>query len=509
MNKRVILILLGLMILEMASASASGQTVLKHIRLGNQVEGLTFVPTGPYADHIVFIDGDQFFGFPAEGQGNSQKQLLFDFSKLALIAPPRGVAYIPEERLFVFTDPSPTAPTTTLHLTDHKGNPKGAVIFRWPEDWAAAAPYAEGVVWVPPSAPRYPGCFIFSGIETGFPFEYALFVVDRKGNFVAKITANVDPFLFNFYITGLAYSDGKLLAGLIDNTLWELDLDGNVLLGPMTVADTQDVEGVAVLPRGRIVLTTLGSGRMIYLDSNFVRLPEEKDFHVGFGLSSVINAVWDDATSEFLVHATFYDPSQQEPQVAAIDAGLTSSRRAIDLLPYFDLGANVLRIDYASDVQQILLARRGPPPRGFYFFDQSGFEVDFARTPNNVNSGGFAYIANLQQIVLRSIQAPLVLQFYDRYATFGPPLRTIDLSSLGFPVIADVAYFNPAHPSGGELQVLGGDQFYVLDFVGNLLAQYPNKMGVFSAKPISSGPYAGAWVGTNSNTGELFIFTLP
>jgi hypothetical protein len=277
----------------------------------------------------------------------------------------------------------------------------------------------------------------------------------------------------------------------------------------MTIAGAQDIEGVAVLRSGRIVLTSLGNGRMIYLDSNFVRLQEERNFRVGFGLSTVINAAWDDATSEFLLHATYYDPSQQQPQVAAIDAGLTTSRRVIDLLPYFDLGTNVLRIDYASDTQQILLGRKGPPPRGFYFFDQSGSEIDFAQVPNNVNPGGFAYISNLQQIVMRSVQEPLVLQFYDRYATFGPPLRTIDLSTLGFPVIIDVAYFNPAHPSGGELLVLGGNQLYLLDFDGNLLAQYPNKMGVFSAKPISTGPYAGAWVGTNSNTGDFYIFTLP
>jgi hypothetical protein len=507
MSKRVIVILLGL-ILGVVSIPLAGQTVLKHVRLGNQVEGLTFVPTGPYADHIVFIDGDQFFGFPAEGRGNSQKRLLFDFSKLGLNAPPRGVAYIPEEKVFVFTDPA-VGPTTTLHLADNQGNPAGAVVFIWPEDWTAAAPYPEGVVWVPRSAPRYPGCFIFSGIETGFPFERALFVIDRTGKLVAKITANVDPFLVDFYITGLAYSDGKLLAGLIDNSLWELDLDGNVLYGPMTIPDAQDIEGIGVLRSGRIVLTSFGNGRMIYLDSNFVRLPEVRNFRVGFGLSTVINAAWDDATSEFLVHATYYDPLQQEPQVAAIDAGLTTSRRVIDLLPYFDLGANVLRVDYAADAQQILLARRGPPPRGFYFFDQNGIEVDLAQTPNSVNPGGYAYIPGLQQIVLRSTQTPLELQFYDRFATFGPPLRTIDLSSLGFPVIVDVAYFNPAHPSGGELLVLGGDQFYVLDFDGNLLAHYPNKIGVLSAKPIFSGPFDGAWVGTNSNTGNFFIFTLP
>lgn len=505
MSKRFLLVFAFVLLACLCTAPLFGQTVLKRVVLGNQVESLTFVPTGPYANHIVFIDGGGFFAFPAEGRGNSQKQFLFDFSKLNMIAPPRGVAYIPEEKLFVFTDAQVGGATTTLHLTDHQGNPKANVIFDWPADWAASSPYVEGIVWVPTGEPRYPGCFIFSGIQTGGNYETALFVVKRNGDLVAKITINNDP--YSYYVTGLAYFNGTLLAGQTDTSLMQLDLDGTILFFSY-YPDVMDIEGIAPLRSGRIVLTGYGDGRLIYLDGNFHRLPEERNYRVGFGLTTSVNAAWDSGTSEFLVHGQFYDPSINLPQVAAINDALTSSRRAVDLLPYWNLGQVLVRLDYVPDAQQIMVAKRAPFPRGFYFFDQAGAEVDFAHTLNSVTPSAFAFIPSTQQIVLRSGQKPHLLQVYDRYATFGPPLRTIDVSFLGF-VPGDVAYFNPAHPSGGELLLVGGGQFTVLDFDGNLLAQYPNTIGVNNAKPITSGPYAGGWVGTNTNTDEMFIFNLP
>ena len=58
---------LGLVLILVASARiASAQTVLARARIGNNIEGMTFVGTGPLASSVVFVDGYQLRSVSAE-----------------------------------------------------------------------------------------------------------------------------------------------------------------------------------------------------------------------------------------------------------------------------------------------------------------------------------------------------------------------------------------------------------------------------------------------------------
>src|SRR5690349_10963197 len=144
--KRVFVCLMALLLL---GIHGFGQTEIKRLRLGNIVESLAYVSTGPHAGTIAIVDGMQVTGFVADGRGNTPVQTLFDFSKLGFTSQPTGMGYMSDEHLFVFTHPPVASPTATLDLADSKGNPAGSVQFTWPDEFAGTFPYAEGIGWIP------------------------------------------------------------------------------------------------------------------------------------------------------------------------------------------------------------------------------------------------------------------------------------------------------------------------------------------------------------------------
>jgi hypothetical protein len=96
MRRTVVLVLLlcGLMLI---ASAAAGQTVLYRARIGNFVEGMTFVPSGPYANHIVMSDGFDVYAFPASGSGKAPARKLFNTFDLTQGLMFRGIAYITTE----------------------------------------------------------------------------------------------------------------------------------------------------------------------------------------------------------------------------------------------------------------------------------------------------------------------------------------------------------------------------------------------------------------------------
>ena len=110
-------------------------------------------------------------------------------------------------------------------------------------------------------------------------------MVNRLGEVVAKITPNIDQTFVNFYPTGLAYHDGHLFVGDLASDLYEFDLDGNIVAGPLHFSDAYDLEGVTFAERSnRVVVTSGANGKLIFLDASLERQPEERSFLAGFGL---------------------------------------------------------------------------------------------------------------------------------------------------------------------------------------------------------------------------------
>lgn len=485
---------------------ASAQTVLKRMRLGNMAESMSYISNGPDAGTIAIEDGMQLVGFPNDGQG--QLKTLFDFSKLGFTSQPTGFGYMSDEQLFVFTHPPTNSPTTELTLSDRNGNPAGSVIFTWPPDFADGNPYPEGIVWIPKTEPRYGGDFIFAGFQNATGVMSHFFVVDRSGNLVAEITPNVDPNNVFFYVTGLGYRNGHLIAGLTDQTLWELDLDGNVTAGPFTYGDLYDIEGVAaVTGADRIAITSNASGKLVFLDPNYIRLQDERSYKVGFGIGNVFDVAWDPATQEYLVDSQAFDPPLGLPEIAAINSDWTSARQVLDLTT---ANASGTRIDYLADMNAFAIYHRSPPlPRAFYYYDSNGNKVGQDNMPTTYVPGGFAYIPTTQQYAIRKNTDAHTIYIYDRANLLGQPTRTIDLSSLGVTTITNLCFSHPEDPSGGQFLVVADGKLLMLDFAGHLIARFNNPPHINSARVITSGPYAGNYAGMYTANDELFIFALP
>lgn len=487
------------------------QTVVQRVLLGNSVEGIAYIPTGPLAGHIVIIDNNQLIAFPAEGRGNAPWRVLFKFDPLGLVPAPRGVTYIASEHLLVFTDPVRSA-TSTFTLTDFRGSPKGTIVFTWPEDFLVGAPYVEGAAWIPLDAPRYAGCLVFAAVQVNAPYKRAFFVMDRQGNQVARIPAPPHPYGpdWDFYPGGLSYRNGHLLVGLIDPTVWELDLDGNILAGT-ELSEGGTVEGVAALGSGRIAVVTYASGSMLFLDGSLNRLPGERSFRVGLGLTGGMGIGWKADTSQFLFHSTYGQPSIGLPQIAGISADGKSSQKIVDLWGYpYTFG----RLDYVSPEGLIAVPKRGPNPREILMFSGGGELVESVYLGMTQFERVFAltYVASTNQFATRRIDFPRQVGFFNRNGTFD---HSVDLSALIPPTdtISDLAYFVPAGGGDGRLMVVAGKRLLDITLSGELVVEYstvPLSVDyIASVKAITSGPKAGAWVGLDGHTNELLVFTLP
>src|SRR4051812_41638862 len=88
------------------SSKTSAQTVITRARIGNNVEDVTYVTKGAYANHIVTLDGYEVYALPAAGNGNAPFKKLFDLRQLPIQIGPRGMAYVESEGLFVLQDPT-------------------------------------------------------------------------------------------------------------------------------------------------------------------------------------------------------------------------------------------------------------------------------------------------------------------------------------------------------------------------------------------------------------------
>jgi len=497
------------LILGLVSLS-SAQTVVQRIRLGNSVEGMTYVNNGPLAGHIVLIDGEKLIGAPAESRGAIPFLPLFDLTPLGYPAAPRGVGWISSERLFIFTDPTVGGASTTFQLADYRGRQKSSITFQWPDYYAQSASYVEEVAWVPLDAPQYAGDLIFIAWATApIGDEYTTaFVMDRQGNYVDAIPLPVDA-------TGLAYrAPGYLLLGSLSaGYLYEIDLSGNQATVPVSIPDAFGMEGVAVLASGRVAVTSHADGKIIYLDANLNRLPQERSYRVGFGLSLPGAVAWDSAANQFVVWAGDIEPTMTLPQLGAISANGRSAHLYFDMAPF--TGQSFGRMDYVRDVDAVVMPFRSTSPRILEYFSPSGSSDGpiIGDGSRDYRLNAFAYLPDGGFIARRTADTTL-LTFFDSNAQ--PTGMQFDLSASiqSGALVLDVAPF-PTWLGEQRYLVLTSEtpqRLLTLDAAGNLLATADatrlSPRNLSSVKYISSGPKAGSFVALNPDTNELIVFRL-
>jgi hypothetical protein len=417
------------------------------------------------------------------------------------------MGYVSDENLFVFSHPPTGLPMASLDLADSKGNPAGSLQFTWPDEFAGTNPYAEGIAWIPSGEPRYGGCFVLAAIQQN-GFENSFLVVNRLGEVVAKITPNIDQTFVNFYPTGLAYHDGHLFVGDLASDLYEFDLDGNIVAGPLHFSDAYDLEGVTFAERSnRVVVTSGANGKLIFLDASLERQPEERSFLAGFGLSNARDVTWSNSTSEFLVNAVNIEPSLNLPQIAAISSDLSTSR---EILSLGNFSTSPLHFEYLPDSDELAITRRTPLPRGYLFYNLNGTQTAFSAVPSaTLLPNTFTYIPGTQQFAVRRTAPATTIFIYNRANLAGAPVRSIDLAPLGITSVLDITYMHPEDPSGGQFLITNLANLYVVDLNGALLAQYPNTLHVGGVGALTSGPYAGNFAGIYVQNNDFIIFSLP
>ncbi|MBI1756734.1 MAG: hypothetical protein HYR64_06470 [Fimbriimonas ginsengisoli] len=485
---------------------AHAQTVLARARLGNNTEDIETIRSGLYAGQIAIMDGYDVLGLPAMGHGHGGVHKLFDISRLVgLTGGPRGIAYAESERSFVFDDINIP---NVLWFTDEVGTPKSPrLVTRLGDDPVAV----EALNYIPRGSAFYPDRLAQVTFTTFFTETIDIMRLD--GTVEAQIIPDDEIQAHGF--GGFSFvGPNRLLIGTYDKLLYETDLSGHVVAGPIAVEGRPDsLEGVGSTVDGRIMAASYTEGKLRYFDHNLNRLPgADQDFKIGIGLSRPLGPGFDSDTGELL----FKDEISSFPDILlfSVPQSLGSKTLVKNLA---DDGYDFSRLRpgmaYLPDEHRIAVPARNPG--AMLLYDNAGVLED------NVDLSAFP-------------TSPLVCDYLPSFAQFaimfngfahfgqvsfvtrtGALVRTIDLRPLGV-FFCSFAAFDPSDPSGGRLLVI--DPFndaIVVDLDGALLYRFEYRgplnipFGSFLVTSITSGPYAGAFATVQGDNSEVVIFTLP
>jgi len=521
------ILLFSLTTLLLIGSAGVAQTALNHARLGNNIEDITFVNKGPLANHIVMLDGYEVFRLPVEeerraggrddndgndhgnDEGHNQSvRKLFDLRHLPIQVAPRGIAYVESEKLFVLQDPSQR---TKLFFVDRKGHLRSTRTIQYLNGFDPV--HLEGLVYLPVNSPVFPDHLVMVAWDENLDCDDGqgsrLEVMTRQGQVVAEIFPDSPLRCNNFAGVGSLEPNRLLVTSLQDNTISTLDFTGHIVGPQVSAFGAIAIEGIVQLSDGRVVTADYATGRLYYFSAGLNRRAgDDRSNTIGLSLSGPAGVAWNSDTHEHLV----LTPYITTRVVAAVSQTLGSGRTIVNLTstPF----ARAVRLSYLPDEHLIALAHPNSP-RAVLLFNAAGSLVEQVVTPPP--PGGslrtVEYIPTTQQFAVGFGPAPL-LRIISRT---GALVRTIDLAPTGITAVGGVAYFNSAHPSGGEFLILDSgltnDRAIITDFNGNLLSEfnYRDRLGVLNATDvafISTGPQAGAFSLVDLDSSELVVFRL-
>jgi len=444
-----------IMLLLSMCGTLSAQTVVNRIRLGNAVEDATYISSGVYAKQLVFLDGLNVMGVPANASAAVQPRILFDTTRVPIssLTAPRGLSYVSDTKEFAFTD---NLDPYTLYFSDVHGIPTRTLSIQWPDGFAPTN--IEAIRWVPGTDSSFPDKFLVVANDQNNGLAY-IGVVGRDGKVERVITPSPSP----SYITGLAYlSPNRLVIGTADDdSLRLMDLSGNVTT--MVSSGHYGTEGIAVTG-AHTLLSMYHDGTVIAFSDTLQRLPAlDRSYAYGFGFFNLRGIGWDPDLMSFV--------SWGERIVGAAD---TYGLFRVDLLGRS--GSTITSLDsfapylgsttYLSN-EHLIAFVYNTSPRSFLLFDNQGAWVGNV-WQNGSFRGPVTYIAPFDQLAMRFLPGTGI-RIID--AQTGADVRSIDLTSLGINVFTGMAYFNPKHPTGGEFLLFRAADHtaFVLDFNGQLL----------------------------------------
>jgi hypothetical protein len=495
-----------------ARADAPTVRVVQRELLGRYIEDIDYVPDGPFAHHIVMLNGQEVHGFPAASP-NAPVRRLFDLREQRP-GNPTGLAYVPPERVFAFVDGQRP---TQLSFVDH-GRPLAPVPIRYAEGFVPE--YLEGLDYLPATSPRFPQHFVtisFDNRPEGF-FDCHVQVIRRDGEVARALPVPWEICLSLPYGIAFAAPDRLLLSteygwdiydeetgDVLEHVpagIWTFDFDGQVVGRPASTEPFY-AEGIVQLPDGRVVTGELAHLR--FRDSALERRPQDdRDAGTSVGVARPLSIAWDPEGLRHLVRGWTegIPPYAFEDHVFGVPLGLDERTTVVDLdaddpFSWTDSVATYLPHEQLIAVAQGFPGFFAPPAIGL--FDRDGARVETVTASGLGIDGGVRHVtfasATGEFAVVEATQ-PRVLKFLTRT---GALARELDFAALGIDHISGLAYFNPFHPSGGQFLVFDGEGgAFVTDFEGNVLRafDYRRELGltrVGGASAITNGPLAGAF----------------
>lgn len=253
--------------------------------MGHNVEDMTSIPSGPLAGHIAALDGYDVYITPATGPARTPKK-AFDLYGTSVTGGARGIAYIPEQEAFVFTNPR--LPEYLLR-TDAQGKELARLEITYPDDYVHY--HSEGLTYLPKDAPKFGGKLLMVGVQLEPEFTVRLFVLNLQGLVEDEIIFPDE--IRQGWIASVAYDHkGGLWLSQGDNKIHHYSLDGTKLEEPVEVQDAQSLEGIASF-NDALFVGDLFDGKLRNLDCQRKRHPEhDRVYEIGQGLSFPLGLTW-------------------------------------------------------------------------------------------------------------------------------------------------------------------------------------------------------------------------
>ena len=489
----------------MAAQQTGTITVLNRARLGNGIEDITYVNSGPLAGNLVWIDGLEIKAAPLKAKRST---VLFNVTGLPFkTLPPRGLTYLPEGNFALVDLSQPNC----FFVVDTQGHLIETRTITYPIGSPGGGSF-ENLDYIPADPPTiYADRLLIMHNTTGSP---QIEVVTRTGQVEAEIVLG-SPAILGDHLTGLAFlAPDRLLVSrqtAVSSEVYEFDITGS-WRSTVVVPEGADVEGIVQLPDGRVFAADFGSGRFLAYDAALSRLPaDDRNYIIGFGFNQIRSLAWDSDAGQFLIG----------------NSGSVAAKQGIwGVVPSLDSAKLIvsdparpallcLGMSYMPDEHLIAVAGEGWPPHGIVLYKGLGKDkgalVEIIDLSSILKSlAGVEYIPTKQQFVISSrFPKPLPgkYQFVNRTGTL---VGSIDIAG-GPP-----AYFDPRDPSGGKLlfgaKINGIATAVVMNLNGEILftfdpvATFGNGWAEVTA--ISTGKYAGAFAAISAVFPEIVIFTI-
>lgn len=513
MNRILSVAIVALAVIVVGSSPSTAQQVVERYRLGNHMEDVTFVPSGPTASSVVWIDGYDVYALAGGGLNAAPARKLFDVRSLPLGLVPRGITYIESRKLFALGD---IRNPRTLLLVDHRGRLQDTMMLNYGTGFAPA--YAEGLAYIPSTSPVYPDHIAQLVAPVTGITEVA--IVRADGVVVERIAP---PPGLVVYAAAIAYQDpGRLIVQFGDFHTYDLAVrTWHPVSVPIVDGPVMGFEGLVEGMRGTIAGVGSLDGELRFYDARLAPLSRgyDRKLVLGPGLVYPSFLAWDGTRNRYLI--THYPlPLGMYCRIADVDEGVSTMRDFLNLDGDRSIGA-ARRPAYLAgeDLIAVTLTRTPTQPDRIALYNDAGVLADTIPTGALVDSTGKPLI---RPFAVR--YDPAMRRFIVAFRSHGTKLfelsreglkiSEIDLAAvLGTAAFSGFTLFDASQPAGGRLMIVRSDgQILVTDLSGQVLAQFEaRRLGIFAPidiEYISTGPNAGAFAVLDRDGAELVVFRL-